>query len=206
MESYILNSKKTHSSSLVDGATTYGPLAALCCTLRLVFMSLCLSARLQVIASCWKTKLILIKWHRICKDIYPSYMSAKYGWSTSNLRHELDIPHESKLTLIRTWRKSYVSSRSCKRGKCPQHCIRISIISPIFPLPLISRPEKRPFSRCLPCWSPLADSDVTAPELPRTLTTPGLDSEHGPLRPLTLSDLCTVPATNTHATTRRGKV
>ena len=44
-------------------------------------------------------------------------MSAKYGWSTSNLRHELDIPHESKLTLIRTWRKSYVSSRSCKRGK-----------------------------------------------------------------------------------------
>ena len=50
--------------------------------------------------------------------IYPRYMSAKYGWSTSNLRHELDIPHESKLTLIRTWRKSYVSSRSCKRGKC----------------------------------------------------------------------------------------
>ena len=31
-----------HLSSLVDGATTYGPLAALCCTLRLclyVFMS-----------------------------------------------------------------------------------------------------------------------------------------------------------------------
>ena len=49
---------------------------------------------------------------------YPCYMSAKYGWSTSNLRHELDIPHESKLTLIRTWRISYVSSRSCKRGKC----------------------------------------------------------------------------------------
>ena len=30
-----LNKKKTHLSSLVDGATTYGPLAALCCILRL---------------------------------------------------------------------------------------------------------------------------------------------------------------------------
>ena len=41
----------------------------------------------------------------------------------------------------------------------PQHRIRISIISPIFPLALISRPEKRPFSRY---WSPLAVATVTS--------------------------------------------
>ena len=34
--------------------------------------------------------------------------------------------------------------------QCPQHRIRILIISPIFQLALISRSEKRSFSRCLP--------------------------------------------------------
>ena len=46
--------------------------------------------------------------------------------------------------------------------QCPQHRIRISIISPIFQLALISRSEKRPFSRCLPYWSPLAVATVTS--------------------------------------------
>ena len=45
---------------------------------------------------------------------------------------------------------------------CPQHRIRISIISPIFQLGLISRSEKRPFSRCLPYLSPLAVATVTS--------------------------------------------
>ena len=46
--------------------------------------------------------------------------------------------------------------------QCPQHRIRISIISPIFQLALISRSEKRPFSRYLPYWSPLAVATVTS--------------------------------------------
>ena len=46
--------------------------------------------------------------------------------------------------------------------QCPEHRIRISIISPIFQLDLISRSEKRPFSRCLPYWSPLAVATVTS--------------------------------------------
>ena len=46
--------------------------------------------------------------------------------------------------------------------QCPQHRIRISTISPIFQLALISRSEKRPFSRCLPYWSPLAVATVTS--------------------------------------------
>ena len=45
--------------------------------------------------------------------------------------------------------------------QCPEHRIRISIISPIFQLDLISRSEK-PFSRCLPYWSPLAVATVTS--------------------------------------------
>ena len=44
----------------------------------------------------------------------------------------------------------------------------------------------------------------------RTFNVPGrltrVDSGHSPLRPLTLSGLCAVPATNTHAILRRGKV
>ena len=41
----------------------------------------------------------------------------------------------------------------------------------------------------------------------REFHVPGrLDSGHGPLRPLTLSGLCAVPATKTHAIARRGKV
>ena len=46
--------------------------------------------------------------------------------------------------------------------QCPEHRIRISIVSPIFQLALISRSEKRPFSRCLPYWSPLAVATVTS--------------------------------------------
>ena len=46
--------------------------------------------------------------------------------------------------------------------QCPQHRIRISIISPIFQLALISRSEKRPFLRCLPYWSTLAVATVTS--------------------------------------------
>ena len=61
--------------------------------------------------------------------------------------------------------------------QCLQYRIRISIISPIFQLALISRSEKRPFSRCLPApiLKPIRrrDGDVTAPELPRSLTIPG---------------------------------
>ena len=45
--------------------------------------------------------------------------------------------------------------------QCPQNRIRISIISPIFQLALISRSEKRPFSRCLP-YRPLAVATVTS--------------------------------------------
>ena len=46
--------------------------------------------------------------------------------------------------------------------QCLQHRIRISIISPIIQLALISRSDKRSFSRCLPYWSPLAVATVTS--------------------------------------------
>ena len=61
---------------------------------------------------------------RPCDIIYPVYMSANYERSTSNLRYQLGIPHESKLTLIRTRRKSYVCAHvnevTASLGTCPQ--------------------------------------------------------------------------------------
>ena len=48
--------------------------------------------------------------------ITPFTWAQSYGRFTSNLRHQLGIPHESELTLIRMWRKSYGALRSCKRG------------------------------------------------------------------------------------------
>ena len=45
---------------------------------------------------------------------------------------QLGIPHEFNLTLIRTWRRPYVSSRSCKRGKCHSMFIWAHSVSRLF--------------------------------------------------------------------------